>query len=104
MFCVFLFQVEKNGFVVMKLERGIRFPAVDLIQTVLDEKSLMTKNPKSVIIDFTHVSSIDFSVVEVSKTFNSWEKKKKKVNADNYNLTFPFCGCDSLCQLHGKGV
>ncbi|XP_072044632.1 sodium-independent sulfate anion transporter-like isoform X2 [Amphiura filiformis] len=74
------YQVEKNGFVILKLERGIRFPAVDLIQTILDEKSLMTKNPTSVIVDFTHVSSIDFSVVEgIKDTCNSFKKRGLKV-------------------------
>ena len=35
----------------------------------------MTKEPKSVIIDFTHVSCIDFSVVEVSVHLNHWRYK-----------------------------
>ncbi|XP_072044635.1 sodium-independent sulfate anion transporter-like [Amphiura filiformis] len=74
------YHVEKNGFVILKLKRGIRFPAVDLIQTILDEKSLMTKNPTSVIVDFTHVSSIDFSVVEgIKDTCNSFKKRGLKV-------------------------
>ena len=58
--------MEKNGVVIMTLERGIRFPAVDRIQTVLDEKSLMSSEPVCAILDFRHISCIDYSVLEVS--------------------------------------
>lgn len=68
-FCSTLFQAKEvdQSVVIIQMERGLRFPAVSELQNLLDDKALIQEKPPSAILDFSNVSSMDYSVVEVLK-------------------------------------
>ncbi|XP_780092.2 sodium-independent sulfate anion transporter isoform X2 [Strongylocentrotus purpuratus] len=62
--------------VIIQMERGLRFPAVSELQNLLDDKALIQEKPPSAILDFSNVSSMDYSVIEGLKDiFKSFSKK-----------------------------
>ncbi|XP_071964429.1 sodium-independent sulfate anion transporter-like [Antedon mediterranea] len=49
---------------VIKLERGLNYPALNKVETILDEHVMFIDDANSVVFDFTHVADTDYSVVE----------------------------------------
>lgn len=52
-----------HGVLVMELESGLSFPAMEYLSHVLHTQALQACPPRSVVIDCHHVSSIDYTVV-----------------------------------------
>ena len=72
-FCPTRFQSKEvdQSVVIIQMERGLRFPAVSELQNLLDDKALIHEKPPSAILDFSNVSSMDYSVVEVRGSITS---------------------------------
>ncbi|XP_038064470.1 sodium-independent sulfate anion transporter-like isoform X1 [Patiria miniata] len=79
------YKVEQGNPLVIRFKQGLRYPAADRLQTVLDEEALLIDEPKSVILDMKHINAIDFSIAEElqdsAKAFEKAGKKLAVVNA-----------------------
>lgn len=58
---------HRDNIILVKPERGLRYPAVDKLETLLDEECLMRDIPRSIVFDFTYISGLDYSVLETLK-------------------------------------
>ncbi|XP_071814451.1 sodium-independent sulfate anion transporter-like isoform X2 [Apostichopus japonicus] len=75
---------RKNHTVLVELERGLRYPAVDKIESLLDEECIMRDDPSSVLFDFTYISAIDYSMLETLKlSAKAFQKKGQTFGVAN---------------------
>nr|XP_054762790.1 sodium-independent sulfate anion transporter-like [Lytechinus pictus] len=71
---------EDRSVVIIHMEQGLRFPAVGELQNLLDDKALIQEKPPAAILDFSNVSSMDYSVVEGLKDIvRSFSKRKSRL-------------------------
>lgn len=66
-----------DSVIIVQLEQGLRFPSVGTLQNLLDDNALLSDTPQSVVLDFTNVFTLDFSVVEGLKDIITSFKKKR---------------------------
>ncbi|KAG7281934.1 hypothetical protein CRUP_002992 [Coryphaenoides rupestris] len=52
-----------HGVLLVELGSGLSFPATEHLSRVLHNQALLASPPRSVVLDFCHVSTIDYTVV-----------------------------------------
>ncbi|XP_071498153.1 sodium-independent sulfate anion transporter-like [Diadema antillarum] len=71
---------DQEGVLIITLEQGLRYPAMGTLHNLLDDKGLLCEVPRSAIIDFSRVASLDYSVVEGLKdVVKSFRKKQLSI-------------------------
>ncbi|XP_066513046.1 sodium-independent sulfate anion transporter-like isoform X1 [Hoplias malabaricus] len=56
-------KISDHGVIVMELDSGLHFPAIQHLRSVLDKYALQVYTPRCVVLDCNHVSCIDYTVV-----------------------------------------
>ncbi|XP_072044570.1 sodium-independent sulfate anion transporter-like isoform X2 [Amphiura filiformis] len=57
-------QIYRDSVLVFEVDRSMRFPASEYIVESLYQLSLGVPHPKPVILDFTHVTGVDYTMIE----------------------------------------
>ena len=62
---LFYLQMYRDTVIVVEVDRSMRFPASEYIVESLYQISLGMPDAKPVILDFTHVTGVDYTMIEV---------------------------------------
>ncbi|XP_022089340.1 sodium-independent sulfate anion transporter-like [Acanthaster planci] len=78
------YKVERSELLVICFKQGLHYPAIDRLQTILDEEALLVEEPKSVILDMRNINGIDFSIAEgLRESAKAFMKAGQKVAVVN---------------------
>eukprot|EP00062_Callorhinchus_milii_P004688 gi/632943323/ref/XP_007886888.1/ PREDICTED: sodium-independent sulfate anion transporter [Callorhinchus milii] len=69
-------KITDHGVVVIQLQSGLNFPAVEYVRNLLYRHGLEASAPRSVILDCVHVSSIDYTAVNLLRELISEFQEK----------------------------
>lgn len=56
---------QKQGIVIIQLDQGLFFPAVEHVEEKIMKMALEDEKPKAVIVDMSHVFGVDYTAVQV---------------------------------------
>ncbi|KAM3843405.1 sodium-independent sulfate anion transporter isoform 1-T2 [Vipera latastei] len=56
-------EVVRDNAVIIKPENGLQFPAIDFLRDIVHKQALSEPQQRKVILDCSHISSIDYTVV-----------------------------------------
>ena len=64
---MFLIEIDRGNMIpVICFKQGLRYPALDCLQSLLDDEALVNELPTLVVLDMKHVNQMDYSIAEVS--------------------------------------
>ncbi|XP_013886711.1 sodium-independent sulfate anion transporter isoform X2 [Austrofundulus limnaeus] len=70
-------KVSDHGVVVMEVSSGLSFPAVEHLSHIMHSQALQVLPPRSVVLDWHHVSTIDYTVIsELRDLLRQFELRK----------------------------
>ncbi|PVD37442.1 hypothetical protein C0Q70_00032 [Pomacea canaliculata] len=59
---------QKQGIVIIQLDQGLFFPAVEHVEEKIMKMALEDEKPKAVIVDMSHVFGVDYTAVQTFKS------------------------------------